>query len=192
MDDIALFPLKTVLFPGGLLPLRIFETRYVDMVGGCMRQDASFGVVLIVDGNDTSAAVNIAEVGTAARIVDFQTQPDGLLGLLCRGERRFRVGQRRQQPDGLNRASVEWMQEAPLTPLQPQFAPLAGVLRKVMARLGNIGRFIEPNYEDASWVSHRLAELLPLEPPWQQHLLEIDDPNVRLGLLAPLIETGRS
>jgi Lon protease-like protein len=61
-----------------------------------------------------------------------------------------------------------------------------------MARLGNLGRFIEPNYEDASWVSHRLAELLPLEAPWQQRLLEIDDPNVRLGLLAPLIETDRS
>ena len=191
MDDIALFPLNTVLFPGGLLPLRIFETRYVDMVGGCMRQDAMFGVVLIVDGNDTSAVVNIAEVGTAARIVDFQTQPDGLLGLLCRGERRFRVQQRRQQGDGLNRATIEWMQDAPLTPLDPQFQPLVSVLRKVMARLANIGRFIEPNYEDASWVSHRLAELLPLEPPWQQRLLEIDDPNVRLGLLAPLIETGR-
>ena len=191
MDDIALFPLNTVLFPGGLLPLRIFESRYVDMVGGCMRQDAMFGVVLIVDGNDTSAVVNIAEVGTAARIVDFQTQPDGLLGLLCRGERRFRVQQRSQQGDGLNRATIEWMQDAPLTPLDPQFQPLVSVLRKVMARLASIGRFIEPNYEDASWVSHRLAEFLPLEAPWQQRLLEIDDPNVRLGMLAPLIETGR-
>ena len=190
MDDIALFPLNTVLFPGGLLPLRIFETRYVDMVGGCMRQDATFGVVLIVEGNDTGAAANIAGVGTSARIVDFQTQPDGLLGLLCRGERRFRVRQRRQQPDGLNRASVEWLAEPPLTALDPQYQPLAGVLRKVMARLASIGRFIEPNYEDASWVSHRLAELMPLEAPWQQRLLEIDDPNERLELLAPLIETG--
>jgi Lon protease-like protein len=191
MDDIALFPLNAVLFPGGLLPLRIFETRYVDMVGGCMRQNASFGVVLIVEGNETGAAVNIVEVGTAARIVDFQTQPDGLLGLLCRGERRFRVQQRSQQADGLNRATVEWLQDASLTPLDPQFLPLVGVLRKVMARLANIGRFIEPNYEDASWVSHRLAEFLPLEPAWQQRLLEIDDANVRLGLLAPLIETDR-
>jgi Lon protease-like protein len=191
MEDIALFPLSTVLFPGGLLPLRIFETRYVDMVGGCMRQQGVFGVVLILDGNDTSSVVSIAEVGTSARIVDFQTQPDGLLGLLCRGERRFRVGQRRQQADGLNRATVEWIDEVPATPLDPQFAPLVSVLRKVMARLERIGRFIEPNYEDASWVSHRLAELLPLEPPWQQRLLEIDDPNVRLGLLAPMIDTGR-
>jgi Lon protease-like protein len=191
MDDIALFPLNAVLFPGGLLPLRIFEPRYVDMVGGCMRQDATFGVVLIVEGNETGALVNIAEVGTAARIVDFQTQPDGLLGLLCRGERRFRVQQRSQQGDGLNRATVAWIEDAPLTPLDPQFLPLVGVLRKVMARLANIGRFIEPNYEDASWVSHRLAEFLPLEPAWQQRLLEIDDPNMRLGLLAPLIETDR-
>jgi uncharacterized protein len=191
MDDIALFPLNAVLFPGGLLPLRIFETRYVDMVGECMRQDATFGVVLIIEGNETGAVVNIAKVGTAARIVDFQTQPDGLLGLLCRGERRFRVQQRSQQGDGLNRATVEWMQDAPLTPLDPQFLPLVGVLRKVMARLASIGRFIEPNYEDASWVSHRLAEFLPLEAAWQQRLLEIDDPNVRLGMLAPLIETDR-
>ncbi|MFI4866714.1 MAG: LON peptidase substrate-binding domain-containing protein [Steroidobacterales bacterium] len=191
MDDIALFPLNAVLFPGGLLPLRIFETRYVDMVGGCMREDATFGVVLIVDGNETDAVVNIAEVGTAARIVDFQTQPDGLLGLLCRGERRFRVQQRTRQGDGLNRATVEWIEDALRTPLDPQFLPLVGVLRKVMAQLANIGRFIEPNYEDACWVSHRLAEFLPLEPAWQQRLLEIDDPNVRLGLLAPLIETDR-
>jgi uncharacterized protein len=191
MDDIALFPLNAVLFPGGLLPLRIFETRYVDMVGDCMRRDATFGVVLIVEGNETGAVVNIAEVGTAARIVDFQTQPDGLLGLLCRGERRFRVQQRSQQDDGLNRAKVEWIEDTPLTPLDSQFLPLVGVLRKVMARLANIGRFIEPNYQDASWVSHRLAEFLPLQPAWQQRLLEIDDPNVRLGMLAPLIETER-
>ena len=191
MEEIALFPLNTVLFPGGLLPLRIFEPRYVDMVGGCMRQDAEFGVVLIVQGTDTSSVVSIAGMGTSARVVDFQTQTDGLRGLLCRGERRFRVAQRRLQDDGLNRATVEWMQDAALTPLAPQFRPLVSVLRKVMARLANIGRFLEPNYEDASWVSHRLAEFLPLEPPWQQRLLEIDDPNERLGMLAPMIDTGR-
>jgi len=190
-DDIALFPLSTVLFPGGLLPLRIFETRYVDMVGACMRQGAAFGVVLLVAGGETGAGASFADIGTSARIVDFQTQPDGLLGLLCRGEQRFRVGQRRQQSDGLNRATVEWLPDAPLTALDPQFAPLVAVLRKVMARLASMGRFIEPNYEDAAWVSHRLAEFLPLEPPWQQRLLEIDDPNLRLELLAPLIETDR-
>jgi hypothetical protein len=192
MEDIALFPLNTVLFPGGLLPLRIFETRYVDMVGACMRQGLAFGVVLILDGSETSSAVDIAAVGTSARIVDFQTQTDGLLGLLCLGERRFRIKERHQQGDGLNRATIEWLPEPALTPLSPPFAPLVGILRKVMTRMASIGRFIEPNYEDAGWVSHRLAELLPLDPPLQQRLLEIDDANERLGLLAPLIETGQS
>jgi uncharacterized protein len=191
MEDIALFPLNTVLFPGGLLPLRIFETRYVDMVGGCMRQGAAFGVVLIVDGHETGGTVDIAAVGTSARIVDFHTQADGLLGLLCRGERRFRIAQRHQQGDGLNRATIEWLAETSLTPLDQQFAPLVEILRKVMTRMASSGRFIEPNYEDAGWVSHRLAELLPLDAPAQQRLLEIDDANERLGLLAPLIETGR-
>ena len=190
MQDIALVPLNTVLFPGGLLPLRIFETRYVDMVGDCMRQGADFGVVLIVDGNETSSAVDFAAVGTSARIVDFQTQADGLLGLLCRGERRFRIAQRRRQDDGLNRADVDWLVDTPLA-LDSQFAPLVGILRKVMKRMASSGRFIEPNYQDAGWVSYRLAELLPLDAPWQQRLLEIDDPNERLGLLAPLIETGQ-
>ena len=190
MEDIALFPLHTVLFPGGLLPLRIFEPRYVDMVSGCMRQDAAFGVVLIIDGSDTGNTVSVAEIGNSARIVDFQAQADGLLGLLCRGERRFRVAQRHQQSDGLNRAMVQWMQDAPLTPLNPQFQPLASVLRQVVGRLGSMGRYLEPNYQDATWVSHRLAEFLPLEPPLQQRLLEIDDPNARLDVLAPLIETG--
>jgi Lon protease-like protein len=162
------------------------------MVGGCMRQGGTFGVVLILEGNETSGAVDFAAVGTSARIVDFQTESDGLLGLLCRGERRFRVGERRQQGDGLNRATVDWLAEPPPTPLEPQFAPLVAVLRKVMTRMASIGRFIEPDYEDAAWVSHRLAELLPLDAPWQQRLLEIDDPNVRLGLLAPLIETEQS
>ncbi len=192
MQDIALFPLNTVLFPGGLLPLRIFETRYTDMVGGCMRQGEDFGVVLIVEGNETGSAVDIAAVGTSAHIVDFQTQADGLLGLLCRGERRFRILQRRQQDDGLNRATVEWLADPTRTPLDPQFAPLVGVLRKVMTRMASSGRYIEPDYDDAGWVSHRLAELLPLDVPWQQRLLEIDDPNERLGLMAPLIDTGQS
>ncbi len=189
MADIPLFPLNTVLFPGGLLPLRIFEARYLDMVGRCMRGDTVFGVVLIREGAETSSTVATEAVGTSARIIDFQALPDGLLGLLCRGERRFVITQRSRQDDGLNRATVEWLQEAPHTPLEAQFQPLIPLLRRVMARIESIGRFLEPRYDDASWVGHRLAELLPLEPPARQRLLEMDDPDARLRLLAPLIET---
>jgi len=188
VDDIALFPLRTVLFPAGLLPLRIFEARYLDMVGSSMRHDEAFGVVLIVAGSETKGEVVTAEIGTSARVIDFQTLSDGLLGVLCRGERRFRILGRRIQEDGLNRATVEWQPPPPLIPLQPQFESLVPVLRKVMAKLTYVNRFIEPHYEDAGWVSHRLAEYLPLEPPTQQRLLELEDPNERLALLAPMIE----
>src|ERR1035438_7029779 len=107
-QQIPLFPLNTVLFPGGLLPLRIFETRYVDMVGRCMRQNEAFGVVLIRQGSETRSNTTTCTMGCTAQIVDFQTLEDGLLGLLCRGESRFRIVQRSQQTDGLNLASVEW------------------------------------------------------------------------------------
>jgi Lon protease-like protein len=188
--DIALFPLGTVLFPGGLLPLRIFETRYVDMVRRCMRQDEAFGVVLINDGTETSSTVQTATVGTSARIIDFQTLQDGLLGLLCRGESRFRIAQRGQQSDGLNLASVEWLSDPLGVALDPQFEPLVKVLREVLSRLEALGRLIEPRYDDATWVSYRLTELLPLPVKLQQKLLEIDVPNERLRVLAPLIDAG--
>jgi ATP-dependent Lon protease len=99
--EIPLFPLRTVLFPGGLLPLRIFEARYVDMVGRCMRHGEIFGVVLLENGAETAGPVATASIGTTARIVDFQALPDGLLGLLCRGERRFRIIERRVRSDRL-------------------------------------------------------------------------------------------
>jgi Lon protease-like protein len=186
--EIALFPLSTVLFPGGLLPLRIFETRYVDMVGRCMRRDESFGVVLSKDGSETNSTVETAAIGTTARIVDFQTLPGGLLGLLCRGESRFRVTQRTQQSDGLNLASVEWLAHVPATALEPQYQPLVRLLRDALSRMDKLSRFIEPDYDSADWVSYRLADLMPLPVLVQQRLLEIDDPNERLGLLAPLLD----
>jgi Lon protease-like protein len=188
--DIPLFPLGTVLFPGGLLPLRIFETRYVDMVSRCMRQNESFGVVLIESGTEVSADVETALIGTSARIIDFQTLNGGLLGLLCRGEQRFRIEARSRQADGLNRAAVQWMPDAGGVALGSQYAPLARVLREAMTRLAQLERFVEPAYEDATWVSYRLAELLPLPVRLQQRLLELADPNERLQLLAPLIDVA--
>lgn len=187
-QDLALFPLGGVLLPGGLLPLRIFEARYVDLISRCMRENEAFGVVLITSGNDTDTSVGIADMGTSARVIDFQPMPDGLLGVLCRGERRFRILERSQQANGLNRARVQWLSEPAPSPPAPQFAPLVSALRKAIASLINSQRFIEPHYEDAGWVSHRLAELLPLEPALLQRLLELDDPGKRLQLLAPLLE----
>jgi len=185
--ELALFPLATVLLPGGLLPLRIFEPRYVALISRCLRQDEAFGVILIRSGTETASAVEVAEVGTSARIVDFQRLPEGLLGVLCRGERRFRILARRRQADGLNCARVSWLPESAATPPAPQFAALVAALRETLDGLVHSQRWLEPHYEDAGWISYRLAESLTLEPQELQRLLELDDPAERLQRLARLL-----
>jgi Lon protease-like protein len=188
MPQIALFPLNTVLFPGGLLPLRIFETRYVDMVGRCTRENETFGVVLVENASDTERQVVTAAIGTSARIVDFQTLEDGLLGILCHGERRFRIHTRSQRPDGLNCAEIEWLEQAGRVRVPERLQSLVPLLREALGQLKTIGRFVEPDYEDACWVGYRLAELLPLDQKLLQRLLQSEDAVARLDLLAPLLD----
>ena len=183
--SIALFPLNIVLFPDGPLPLRIFETRYVDMVRRCMRGDLNFGVVLIREGGEVGPAETF-DVGTLARITDFDQLPGGLLGLSCVGERRFRVVKRSVQTDGLNVGDVEWLAMEPAVPVPERHARLADLLRSVLPQLGEVYTDIEMRLDDAAWVGHRLAEILPIPLPEKQTYLEMDDPIQRLELLSPL------
>jgi Lon protease-like protein len=188
--EIALFPLNTVLFPGGPLPLRIFETRYTDMVRRCMREQSAFGVVLIRAGvatAETGETGSTAEIGTSARIVDFYQLPDRLLGITCLGERRFRVISRRRQPDGLNLATVEWLPEEPKVEVPGEHQHLAELLRKVLPELGEIYQSVPKHFDDASWVGSRLVEILPISLGDKQVCLEMDDPLQRLARLSPLI-----
>lgn len=198
--ELPLFPLNTVLFPRGPLPLRIFEARYVDMVRRCMREGSSFGVVLLQGGGETGPVAGVASVGTSARIVDFDLLKDGLLGLSCRGERRFRLLRRWRQDDGLNMGEVEWLDPAPSAAAEtavavpPEHRHLADLLRRVLPELGAVYADIEPRFEDADWVGARLVEILPIGLGDKQACLEMDDPVERLGVLAPLIrraEDGR-
>ncbi len=186
-SEIPLFPLNTVLFPGGPLPLRIFEPRYVDMVRSCMRESASFGVVLIRAGQEAGAVSSAAEVGTAASIVDFDQMPDGLLGIVCVGEQKFRVESRRVQADGLNIGTVTWLPSEAPVPLPPQHAHLGQLLRRVLPQLGEMYRVTQPRFDDASWVGSRLAEILPISLSDRQECLELDDPLARLERLSPFI-----
>jgi len=190
VSELPLFPLRTVLFPGGLLPLRIFEPRYIDMVSRCMREAGEFGVLLITDADETETGPvdALAAVGTSARIVDFHALPDGLLGLMCRGARRFRLRARRVQSDGLYIGEVEWLPEPAPSALAPEHRPLTRLLRRVLGELGDTARHLDADFEDAGWVSNRLAEFLPLERGAQQQLLELEDPQQRMRALAPLIE----
>src|SRR5262245_19771346 len=172
--EIALFPLNTVLFPGGPLPLRIFEPRYLDMVRRCMRERSCFGVVLIRGGAEVGAVMSIAVVGTSARIVDFYQLTDGLLGITCHGERRFRVLSRHVQPDGLHTGLVRWVDEEADCALPGEYQHLAQLLRKVLPELGDMYRDVDRKFDDAAWVACRLAEILPLSLPDKQYVLELD------------------
>ena len=186
MNPVALFPLNIVLFPEGALPLRIFETRYLDMVRRCMRESRGFGVVLIREGREAGGGdVAFHAVGTMAEIIDFHQLQDGFLGLSCSGRQRFRVLEHRRQSDGLHLAEVQWLDAEPLLPVPPRHARLAELLRKVLPQLGEVYTDIPMRLEDAAWVGHRLSEILPIPLADKQLYLEIDDPIDRLDRLAP-------
>jgi len=182
--NLPLFPLRSVLFPEGMLKLRIFETRYVDMIGRCMREDTGFGVVLIVEGMEAGSPVTTAETGTLARVTDFEQLSDGLLGITAQGQQRFKLITARRQPDGLNMGEIEWLADDATLRVPPEHADLADALRDLWPKLTE-GREVTPppRYDEALWVSSRLAEILPLELADRQRCLEMDDPIERLQFL---------
>lgn len=182
-ERIALFPLGTVLFPEGRLPLRIFETRYVDMVRRVMREDSGFGVVLIRQGAEVGAVAEVADVGTFARIVDFDQLPDGLLKIVARGERRFRVLSRELQKDGLHLGEVEWLDEDNARLGEAEYPELRATLVRVLSALGEDYPAGELRMDDALWVGGQLGQLLPAPAPLRQRILEADGARARLDLL---------
>lgn len=190
LDEIPLFPLRTVLFPGGVLPLRIFETRYIDMVRRCMRSGTGFGVVLLESGTEAGAATRIHGVGTLAEIIDFSRHDDGLLGIVAMGRRGFRIVEARRERDGLNVARVAWLEDEPEHTLPVDFGVLADLLREALPQLGDLYAHLDQKYEDAAWVGGRLAEILPLSLEDKQRCLELRDPIKRLEMLRPMIRFG--
>lgn len=184
-QEIALFPLNTVLFPGGLLGLRIFEARYLDMVRDCARGDSAFGICLIMQGEEAGGTPAVpAAVGTLAHIVDFDTLPEGLLGISVTGGSRFRVVKSRVRDNGLVVGEVRRWPDEPEIDVPVEFALLPTILERLAEQAGLSWRNgPRERYEDASWVGFRLAELLPLGDAERQHLLEVTDPLERLAAL---------
>ncbi len=187
MTDLPLFPLKTVLFPGGPLPLRIFEPRYLDMISDCLRNDHGFGVVLIQNGDEAGAS-SIYQIGTVATIVDWHQEPDGLLGITARGGVRFSLKSAHVQPDGLQVGSVEVMEPEARVKLPERYALLAHILEGVLDDLDSHYQALDKDFDDASWVGYRLAEVLPVPCEQKQVFLELDDPVERLEMLRPILE----
>jgi len=186
MSDLPLFPLQTVLLPDGLLALRVFEPRYVDMVARCLRGTNRFGVVAIREGAEVGAATTY-DHGTGAEIVDWQQEQAGMLGILAAGREPFRLLESRREPDGLYVGSVEWLEPEPRQTLPPLHAPLAALLQRLIEPLA-LYRGVAASFDDAAWVGGRLVEILPLALEFKQSLLETRDPSARLARLAAALE----
>lgn len=186
--EIPLFPLGTVLYPGGQLQLRIFEPRYLDLVRECTRSGTAFGVCLILEGAEVGEPARPAAIGTLARIVDFSHREDGLLGISAEGGSRFRVLRTRARSDGLLRGDVQlWPDELPQQ-VPVEFALLQTILERLIETMGPHWRHApRSSYDDAGWLGFRLAELLPLAREEQQQLLEMTDPLQRLIALRDIL-----
>lgn len=181
INNLSLFPLQTVLVPGASLGLRIFEARYLDLVRDCARSGTGFGVCLILDGGEAGQPATPAMIGTEARIEDFGATPEGLLTISARGGRRFRVRGSDVRGNGLRVAEVEWCEPDPDDELRPEHALLGSLLQQVIEQVGGEYAKAPPSrFDDAAWVSWRLAELLPLDNAQRLGLLEEDDPHARL------------
>jgi Uncharacterized protein, similar to the N-terminal domain of Lon protease len=186
--EMPLFPLASVLFPGGKLQLRIFEPRYLDLVRECSRYGTGFGVCLILDGQEAGEPAIPAAIGTIARISDFHRGEDGLLGIVAEGGSRFRVARSRVRSDGLLRGDVEVWPAEPEEVVPVEFALLQRILERLIETMAPQWRLAPRSaYDDASWLGFRLAELLPLDVSEQQHMLELNDPVQRLTELRDIL-----
>lgn len=186
-EDVPLFPLHTVLFPGGLLPLRVFEQRYLEMAKGCLRDETPFGVCLIREGAEVGAPATHEEVGCLAHVRQWDMQQLGLLQLVAQGGRRFRVIEERVRADGLILARIDLLAEEADAPIAEKFSACRQLLERIVAEHGE-RLFARPFLLDSSaWTSARLAEVLPLPPATRQKLLELDDGPRRLDFLQQLL-----
>jgi Lon protease-like protein len=194
-NDIPLFPLNTVLFPGGYLPLRIFEQRYIDMVRDCSATGSCFGVCLVNNPESPDRPATHLRVGTCAQICDFSTLDDGLLGITGRGTQRFIIQKTRMRDNGLLMADVAILTEPEPVEVPTEYSVLSMITGRFMEQLGgNYPAFQPMDLQDACWVGYRLSELLPLENDEKQTLLQITEPLERLqaliGILPRFQESG--
>lgn len=184
LAELPLFPLGSVLLPGGQLSLRIFERRYLDLVKRCGRSGEGFGICLILAGREAGEPAIPATHGTEAAIVDFSLTDDGLLGLTVEGRRRFRVERTRVRDDGLVLGDVQWLEEPAPQPLRDEHALLSVLLARILDKAGieheGVGKGL---LADATWVGWRLADWLPLAPTERLALLQEPDPHARLQQL---------
>ncbi len=188
MMTIPLFPLNTVLFPGGILPLKIFEARYLDLVSECLRTDKEFGICLISSGDEVAGSAKCYEIGTMAKIIDWDKRDDGLLEIVVEGGQRFRLLDKRERANHLAEGDVLLIEDDDYEEIPVQYQLLSDLLRQIAQKFELSYQTEHELYENASWVGYRLSEVLPLESDERQALLEIDNVMIRLQHIQDAIE----
>jgi Lon protease-like protein len=197
---LPLFPLGTVLFPQGLLPLQIFEVRYLHMVANCRRDGTGFGVVSLLQGSEVEKAgqpdtPRFQPLGTLARIVEYAAPMPGLMRIQCIGEGRFRILRHERLSHGLWVADVSWIEPDQAVAIPEDLQHVAQKLGRLIKTLQSRGVSSEDmpmrapyDLEDCSWVANRWCELLPLSPSRKQDLLALDSPVLRLELVSDILD----
>ncbi len=184
---LPLFPLKTVLFPGGMLPLKVYEQRYLDMAAERFKADQPFGICLLTEGEEVATPnqppVAFAPIGTLAHTRTWDMPQLGILHLAVQGGQRFMVKTHHVEADGLIIADVQLLATEPRPRIADAQLPMAKLLELLMSRIGEERFGTERSFDDASWVSYRLAEILPLRASIKQNMLEVNDCVVRLQVL---------
>ena len=180
--------MNTVLFPGGPLPLRIFEPRYLDMISRCLKEDSPFGVLSIRDGGETGEATT-RNVGTLARVTDWYQGSDGILGITAIGTDRFRLLSAERQADGLNVGEIELIPAPAPTPVPVEYSNLSHILDTVLDDLGRLYEGLERRPQDANWLAWRFVEILPIDLVEKQAVLESDDVANALKIVEQALHT---
>lgn len=181
--NLPIFPLRTVLFPGGVLALKIFEQRYVGMAKDCIRRDTPFGVCLIAEGAEVGAPALPHRIGSSARVARWDMPQLGILQVVASGGQRFRILEHEADRDGLIHARAEWIAADAAVAVPAGLRGLVPLLEAIAADVGR-ERLPEPHaFDDAAWVGYRYCEVLPIQSLARQKLLELTDPVSRLEII---------
>jgi Lon protease-like protein len=191
-----LFPLSTVLFPDGVLPLQIFEVRYLDMISKCIANDSPFGVVLLTQGHEVRTPEGLERFvssGTLASVQDTIASVPGLLQVVCRGASRFRIVSSERRPNGLWMADAELLEDDQIVRIPSELLGASDALDRVLSSLHEIPEERWPvlppfRLDDCGWVANRWCDLLPLPNPQKQSLLMLDNPLIRLELMHDVLD----
>ena len=187
MNGLPLFPLSSIVLPGGRLPLRIFEPRYLSMVSACLKGDQLFGICLIADGAEVGTPAKTFAYGTLVKIVDWDQEDTGLLVIVAEGKQRFRIASSAANADGLLVGDVELLPAEHKVAIPAEYVELAELLRRALDQVGPLLEYTGVDFSDAVWVSSRLVELLPMTVSQRHELVAMSDSVERLSVLHGIV-----